>query len=78
MRVRKPNKERLENGARVSPVETQVIRQIERADDIVRLWAALTLMVDEDGVEWTVVRLAGAAELPRVAVEGVLVRYGLM
>jgi hypothetical protein len=67
---------RLENGARVSPVETEVIRRIERAEEREMLTKALREMVAENGTVWTAAKLAVLAKLPRYEVDRVLAKVG--
>jgi len=77
MKTRKPQVIRLENGARVSPVECQVIRKIEREDERRELWWALGKMVEKDGVKWTMTKLAAEAKLPVFEVGRVMRKLGV-
>jgi hypothetical protein len=78
MKARKPCFPRLENGARLSPVEIQVVRKIEREEDRERLAEALKTLVAKDGPVWTSVMLAVAAGVSMRTVENVMVRYGVV
>lgn len=67
-----------ENGARKSPVEEAVIRQIEKGEDKLALETGLRLMVAAEGREWAVVRLAAATGLSLRTVENVMARFGMV